>query len=148
MISSKVYSERPNIIFYIFCYGIYICRYVLMADLYFFSPKISRISSLPSIIRGSAGIPVPLATRSFFVNVAAIIDAAVTASGPKDFANASLASSSSDLFVPKSASENASNSVPPGIPMSCSRSINALRLTSCPNNLAPSRSTFACPLVQ
>jgi hypothetical protein len=32
--------------------------------------------------------------------------------------------------------------------MSCSRSINALRLTSCPNNLAPSRSAFACPLVQ
>jgi hypothetical protein len=87
---------------------------VLTADLNFLSSKSSRISSFPSIILGSAGIPVPFAIRSFLEKVPAIIDAAATAAGPRVLTNDSLALSSFSRSGLRIASEKSSNSEPPG----------------------------------
>ena len=70
---------------------------MLIADLNFFSPNISRISSAPSIILGSAGIPDPFATLSFFEKDAAILEAAVTAAAPRVCSRFVLAVSSSPV---------------------------------------------------
>ena len=67
---------------------------------------------------GSWGIPKPLAIRSFFEKFAATAEAAGIAAAPNTFSNAFRAVSKADLSVSTKASENLSNSLPPGTPIS------------------------------